>query len=91
MAAALNEDETMQTQDNLLIGTGAKVYRAPAGWKAEDLENRAGAGAEFIQTQLCMNVDIVKNWLPRLVETRPYAGPLFVPWTSISYVKVIRK
>ena len=23
-------------------------------------------------------------------DKRPYAGPLFVPWTSISYVKVMR-
>jgi methylenetetrahydrofolate reductase (NADPH) len=70
VAAAMNEDELLKNAENLLIGTGAKAYRPHKGWSADQLDTRAKAGAEFMQTQLCMNVDLLKNWMQRLVEAR---------------------
>ena len=68
--AALNEDESLANGENLFIGTGAKAYRANEGWAAEPLISRADAGAEFIQTQLCLNMDLLRNWMQRLVEAQ---------------------
>lgn len=70
MAAALNEDEALAETPGLLLGTGAKVYRARRGWAAESLLARAEAGAEFAQTQLCFNVSLLRQWMQRLVEAK---------------------
>jgi methylenetetrahydrofolate reductase (NADPH) len=70
MAAALNEDEALPNGENLFIGTGAKACRASEGWAAEPLIARADAGAEFIQTQVCLNIDLLENWMHRMVEAK---------------------
>jgi len=70
MAAALNEDEALGPGPGLLIGTGAKAYRARAGWSAESLVARAAAGAQFLQTQLCFNLGLLRQWMKRLVEAQ---------------------
>jgi methylenetetrahydrofolate reductase (NADPH) len=70
MAAAMNEDETLAKAPPFLIGAGARVYRARAGWQAESLREKASAGARFLQTQICYNVDLVGHYLQRLVAAR---------------------
>ena len=70
MAAALNEEEALPNGENLFIGTGAEAYRASEGWAAEPLIARADAGAEFVQTQLCLNIDLLENWMHRMVEAK---------------------
>lgn len=70
MAAGLNEDESLSAGQDLLIGTGVKAYRARPGWAAESLVARAEAGARFVQTQLCFNVDLLRHWMQRLVEAQ---------------------
>ena len=41
----------------LFIGTGARAFRPNRGWRAESLNARIAAGAGFVQTQLCFNMD----------------------------------
>ncbi len=67
MAAGLNEEESSKTEP-LFIGTGCKAHRAKAGTAFESLMARSEAGAEFLQTQLCFNIDTLKHWLGRMVE-----------------------
>ena len=38
--------------------------------KPESLLDRADAGAQFMQTQIVMNVDILRAWMQRLVEAK---------------------
>ena len=62
--------------DTFFIGTGARVFRPGPRWQAESLTARAAAGASFIQTQLCFNLDILRRYMGRFVEaelTRHYA------------------
>ena len=47
------------------IGTGARVFRAPRGWRADSLRPRLKAGAQYVQTQLCYNVDILTHYMRR--------------------------
>lgn len=55
--------------DDLYIGTGARVFRPNRGWRAESLAARVTAGARFVQTQLCFNVEMLRYWMRRLVAT----------------------
>lgn len=66
MAAELSEE----TDHPLFIGCGAKARRVKPNWSADALSARGEAGAEFIQTQLCFNVDLLSAWLEALVEAR---------------------
>lgn len=70
MASGLNEDPALSAGRELLIGTGAKAFRARPGWAAESLLARAEAGARFLQTQLCFNLDLLSHWLQQLVEAQ---------------------
>ncbi len=67
MAAGLGEDVP---GGDLFIGTGAKAHRARAGWTADSLRARGEAGAQFLMTQLCFDVGLLRHWLDALVAAR---------------------
>ncbi len=54
----------------LFIGTVATAFDPPADWKPEKLETKADAGARFVQLQICMDADLLRSYLGRLVEAR---------------------
>jgi len=70
MARTLNEDASLGKEEELFIGTGARLFRAGAKWQAESLKARADAGARFLQTQLCLNTDIIRAYIDALVRTK---------------------
>ena len=70
MASEMNEEEGARPEESFFIGTGAKVFHPRPEWRAESLSDRARAGARFLQTQLCFNIDILRNWMQRLVDLR---------------------
>jgi methylenetetrahydrofolate reductase (NADPH) len=58
------------------IGTGARAFRPGPHWRAESLLSRAEKGAQFVQTQLCFNMDILRRFMKRFVAaklTRSYS------------------
>ena len=70
LASSLGEGDQAPPGDDFFIGVGARVFRPPAEWNAESLTSRSASGAQFLQTQLCMNTDILREYMRRLVETR---------------------
>ncbi len=70
MANTLNEDPSLGPGEDFFIGTGARLFRAGSDWKAESLKARAGAGARFLQTQLCFNTDIIRSYIDALVQLK---------------------
>jgi methylenetetrahydrofolate reductase (NADPH) len=56
--------------DTFFIGTGARVFRPGPRWEGESLAARASAGARFIQTQLCFNMDILRRYMGRFVAAK---------------------
>jgi len=68
MAAALGDRRHPVQGEPFLIGTGARVFRANRGWRGESLDKRFQAGARFLQTQLCFNLDILRHYMARFVE-----------------------
>lgn len=49
------------------IGTGARVFRPGPRWQADSLTARVAAGAGFVQTQLCFNMEILRRYMERFV------------------------
>jgi methylenetetrahydrofolate reductase (NADPH) len=53
--------------DKFFIGTAARAFRPKRGWRAETLAAKAAAGARFLQTQLCFNMDILRCYMERFI------------------------
>jgi methylenetetrahydrofolate reductase (NADPH) len=66
MAAAIGQRQPRD--EAFFIGTGARVFRANRGWRAESLVKRYDAGARFLQTQLCYNLEMLRHYMARFVE-----------------------
>jgi 5,10-methylenetetrahydrofolate reductase len=49
------------------VAAAARVLRPADGWAAKSLKERSGAGARFLQTQLCFNLDILRQYMACLV------------------------
>jgi methylenetetrahydrofolate reductase (NADPH) len=54
--------------DGFFVGTGARVFRPGPRWRADSLTMRSAAGAGFVQTQLCFNMEILRRYMARFVE-----------------------
>jgi len=70
MARDLDEDESVGPGESFFIGTNARVFKPSHDWRAKSLAARARAGAQFLQTQLCFNMDILRNYMERLVNSK---------------------
>jgi methylenetetrahydrofolate reductase (NADPH) len=53
---------------NFFIGAADMPIDPPAGWAPKGLKDKIAAGAQFAQTQFCMDIDVVKRYVARLAE-----------------------
>jgi len=70
LASGLGDQDDSAPGREFFIGTGARVFRPNAGWRAESLTERAAAGARFLQTQLCFNLDILRHYMQAMVDAK---------------------
>jgi methylenetetrahydrofolate reductase (NADPH) len=54
---------------SFFIGAADLPIDPPAGWKPKGLSEKIAAGAQFAQTQFCMDIDIVRRYIARLTES----------------------
>ena len=52
----------------LLIGAADMPIDPPPGWEPKALNAKLAAGADFVQTQFCMDAGVVRRYAARLVE-----------------------
>jgi methylenetetrahydrofolate reductase (NADPH) len=53
---------------NLVLGAADVPVDPPPGWDAKGLRAKAEAGADFVQTQFCMDLGVVRRYAARLLE-----------------------
>ncbi len=53
----------LTTSPNLFIGAAANPFAPPYEWRPMRLAKKIAAGADFIQTQYCFDVDRLRNYL----------------------------
>ena len=51
---------------DFFIGATDAPLDPPPGWKPDKLKAKVEAGVQFVQTQFCMDVDVLKRYLQRL-------------------------
>lgn len=54
----------------LYIGTVATAFNPADGWEPEKLTSKANAGAQFIQLQLCHDLDVLRDYADRIVASK---------------------
>jgi len=52
----------------LFLGAAETPIDPPPGWRPEGLIAKADAGADFVQTQFCMDTGVVRRYAARLLE-----------------------
>lgn len=73
-AARMRDDGVLPTgrpidgRPRFFIGAADLPIDPPADWRPDGLEAKAKAGAQFIQTQFCFDIGIVKRYVGRLRE-----------------------
>jgi methylenetetrahydrofolate reductase (NADPH) len=53
---------------DFFLGVADTPLDPPAGWTPLSLQNKLAAGAQFVQTQFCMDAGIVRRYVKRLAE-----------------------
>jgi len=61
-------DRPIVTRPRFFMGAADTPIDPPAGWRPDGLTAKADAGAGFVQTQLCFDLDIISRYVGRLVD-----------------------
>lgn len=69
-ARQLNEFQQANARPALLLGTMATIFDPPAEWRPLELAAKVEAGADFIQTQICLDLDLLRRYMKALVAAR---------------------
>jgi len=70
LARALAEDEAVSAIPDLFIGAVATVFNPKKTWTPQALLDKASAGADFIQTQLCFDIAALRRYMGRLIDSQ---------------------
>jgi len=76
---------------HFFLGAADAPVDPPAGWKPDRLAAKIAAGAEFAQTQFCMDAGIVRRYVARLAEHEATRGfPLLIGIAPLRAAKSAR-
>jgi methylenetetrahydrofolate reductase (NADPH) len=70
LASSLSEEHEVGHGKGFFIGAAARAFRPKPSWRAESLLEKSEAGAKFIQTQLCFNMDLLRNYMRGFLELK---------------------
>jgi len=77
--AELPSGRKVAGEARLLLGAADAPIDPPPAWKADKLAAKIAAGAEFAQTQFCMDAGVVRRYAARLAEHHATRGfPLLI-------------
>lgn len=67
-AKTINNDEKLAHPPDFLIGGAVTPVMPRANWKPKKLLEKIDAGAAFVQTHLCMDIDLLRRYARYLVD-----------------------
>lgn len=68
-ATTMNSDERLTRNPDFLIGGVVTPVMPKPGWPAKQLREKIDAGALYVQTHICMDVEILRSYLKHLVAS----------------------
>jgi methylenetetrahydrofolate reductase (NADPH) len=70
LANNIKQDEKLRTNNQCLMGGVVTPFAPKSGWPAKNLAEKIDAGAQFVITHTCLELDLLKSYMKRLVETQ---------------------
>ena len=70
LANNIKQDALLPSLNQFLIGGVVTPISPKPGWPAESLTEKVNAGAQFVITHTCLDIDLIKIYMQRLVETQ---------------------
>ncbi len=64
-----DEDENRLSPD-FLIGANAEMFEPEDGWVPKNLIRKCDAGASFVQLQICLDMDVARRYMARIVAAK---------------------
>ena len=69
-AQALNAHERLIAPPGFFLGSNVTALDPPGDWAAEGVDEKAGAGVHFVQTQPCLDVETMRRYMAALVARK---------------------
>jgi len=70
IATTMKSDENLRNNPDFFVGSVATPVLPKPTWKAKQLREKIDAGAQFVQTHICMDVRILRGYLKHLVANK---------------------
>ena len=68
IASTVSQDERNSHSPDLYIGGLVIPHRPSKQWKGKLLTDKIDAGAGYLQTHICMDIEVLKTFMKRLVD-----------------------
>ena len=69
-AQRVSEESTIVSPPGFLVGTYSTVFAPAPDWEATRLDEKIDAGARFLLTQPCLNMDVLQSYMSAVVARR---------------------
>lgn len=69
-ACKMKSDQPIGPQSDFFIGGSVTPHSPDPGWVPEKFIEKINAGAQFVQTPVCMDMDVLRNYMKHLVANQ---------------------
>jgi methylenetetrahydrofolate reductase (NADPH) len=66
----LKQAEDTSLIAGFLVGANAEIFDPDDDWTPKNLIRKCDAGANFVQLQLCFDLDVIRNYMARIVAAK---------------------
>ncbi len=66
----LKDAKTDSLVSDFLVGATAIIFDPDEDWTPDNLSTKCDAGANFVQLQLCFDMDVIRNYMARMVASK---------------------
>jgi len=70
IANIMKNDEKITSQGNFFLGGVVTAHAPKSGWPAKNITEKIDAGAQFVFTHTCLDLDLLQTYMQRLGETK---------------------
>lgn len=69
-AQVIGMNERLVASPGFFLGSNITVIDPPDDWSAEGVDTKADAGSKFLQTQSCLDIDILRRYMAALIAKK---------------------
>lgn len=87
----LKNEEPPLIAPDFLVGTNAVIFEPEDNWTPDSLTQKCDLGANFVQLQLCFDMEALRNYMARLVASKlPHRARFFAALSPLPSAEAAR-